>query len=327
MEPDKGEIMKVLIIGCGAVGLSLASALYKSDIDVELAARDQTAEAIRQNGIERRGILGHVVIPPGKIRVLEKIANAESGYDFIIISTKATGNADIAASLATRKKDILNDQGLIVLFQNGYGNELAFTDIFSSHRIYHASFAIGFKRPKPNISEATVITTPISIGSIFGEPAEACEKLVEAIAQGGIPCYLTNEIGKTLWAKLLYNCALNPLSAILGINYGGLIKSESSISIMKNIINEIFAVMQAAGYETFWPDAKSYQKEFFAKILPPTYGHRSSTLQDIERKIPTEIDSLNGAVVRMGKMFHIETPCNTVITQIIKSLEGLYDAP
>ena len=58
--------------------------------------------------------------------------------------------------------------------------------------------------------------------------------------------------------------------------------------------------MCASGHETFWKDADSYIKDFFDKILPPTYGHRSSTLQDIERKIPTEIDSMNGAVVTMG---------------------------
>lgn len=317
--------MKVLLIGCGAVGLSLASALYQSNVHVDLVARGKTAEAIRKSGLERCGILGHVSVPFNKIKVFESIEKAEGGYDFIINSAKTTGNNDIAKSLAGRKNDILSSNGIIVLFQNGYGNEQAFADIFDTHRIYHASFAIGFKRPEPNISEVTVITAPVSIGSLFGAPAEKCAELSDAILKGGIPCRLTAEIEKTLWAKMLYNCTLNPLSAILGTNYGGLIKSESSISLMKNIIDEIFAVMHAAGYETFWENAKSYKKVFFETILPPTYEHRSSTLQDIERRIPTEIDSLNGAVVMLGKRLNIDTPCNTVITQIIKSKESLYN--
>jgi len=318
--------MRVLIIGSGAVGLSLASALYKSGIDTDIIARGETAEAIRKNGIERCGVLGNISVPPDKIRVYEKIEAAQDGYDFIINSAKATGNADIAESLAVRKDSILSPEGLLVLFQNGYGNELKFTDIFDRRRIFNASFAIGFRRQKPYISEATVFRSPIAIGSLFGQSPAACEKLTEAIEQGGIPCRLTEEIGKTLWAKLLYNCALNPLSAILGTNYGGLIKSESSVSLMEGIIDEVFAVMRAGGYETFWESAEAYKREFFEKILPPTYEHRSSTLQDIERKIPTEIDSLNGAVVRMGEKFGIDTPCNEVITKIIKSMEDLYNA-
>ncbi len=316
--------MKVLIVGCGAVGLSLASALYTSKVEVDLVARGETAEAIMKNGIERCGLFGNVVIVPEKIRLFDKIENTQDSYDFIINSAKSTGNADIAKSLARRGGDILNSGGRIVLSQNGYGNELAFMSIFHKHQIYHASFAIGFRRPKRNISEVTVMTAPISIGSIFGEPAGACTELSDAINQGGIPCATTNEIDKTLWAKLLYNCTLNPLSAILGTNYGGLIKCEDSVSLMKEIISEIFAVMHASSHETFWKNAESYENDFFEKILPPTYRHLSSTLQDIKRKIPTEIDSLNGAVVKMGAQYNIDTPRNTVITQIIKSMEALY---
>ncbi len=316
--------MKVMLVGCGAVGLSLASALYRSEADVDLIARGETARAVRNFGIERRGILGQAVIRPEAIRIYDTIENAPGGYDYIAVSAKTTANADIAESLARRKEDILNAEGCIVLFQNGYGNEQAYIKTFNKHRIYHASFAIGFKRPEPHVSEATVITAPVSIGNIFGFPAEQCKSFSETIDRGGIPCGLTEEINKTLWAKLLYNCTLNPLSAILGTNYGGLLNSESAISLMEGIINEVFAVMRASGHETFWEDAEAYKKDFFDRIYPPTYGHRSSTLQDIERKIPTEIDSINGAVVRMGRQVGIATPRNMVITQIIKSMEDLY---
>jgi 2-dehydropantoate 2-reductase len=317
--------MKVLIIGCGAVGIATASALCNSDVETDLVARGTTAQSIRNNGIERYGLFGHVVVPANRLRVFNSVEEAGAGYDFVIISAKTTGNADIATGIAKRKTDILNSNGLIMLFQNGYGNEQVFKGIFDLQRIYHVSFAIGFQRPQPNISEVTVFSKPVSIGSIFGALAEAAANLADAIKNGGIPCEVTNEIGKTLWAKLLYNCALNPLSAILRVNYGGLAKSDSSIAIISNIIDEIFTVMHAAGCETFWKDSESYKKEFFEKILPPTYEHRSSTLQDIERKIPTEIDSLNGAVVRIGSEYHIETPYNKIIVQMIKSVESLYN--
>jgi 2-dehydropantoate 2-reductase len=93
---------------------------------------------------------------------------------------------------------------------------------------------------------------------------------------------------------------------------------------MNGIIEEVFAVMRASGHGTYWKNAEEYRKAFYEKILPPTYGHRSSTLQDIERKMPTEIDSLNGVIVRMGERFNVDTPRNRVITQIIKAVEALY---
>jgi 2-dehydropantoate 2-reductase len=112
---------------------------------------------------------------PEAIRIYDTIENTPGGYDYIVISVKTTANADIAESLAGREEDILSPEGCIVLFQNGYGNEQAYIKTFNKHLIYHASFAIGFKRPEPHVSEATVITAPVTIGNIFGFPAEKCK--------------------------------------------------------------------------------------------------------------------------------------------------------
>lgn len=314
--------MKVLIIGCGAVGISLATALYSSGADIRVVARGRTAQSIKENGLARCGGFGKVLIGPEKVRVYANAGEAGGDYDFIINSAKATGNADIAESL--RGKKPLGPGGIFVLCQNGLGNEEAFDGIFPKEQIYHASFAIGFRRPRPFESEVTVYSKPVTIGSLFGQPASACQSLADAIDKGGIPCGVSDEIGKTMWAKFLYNSALNPLSALLRTEYGGLVKSRSSVEIMGHIIDEIFAVMHAARCSTFWPDAKAYKKDFFENILPPTYAHRSSTLQDMERKIPTEIDSLNGAIVRMGERLAVETPYNRFITQMIKAAESLY---
>lgn len=318
--------MKALMIGCGSVGLALASALYQFKVETHLVARGKTADAIRENGIERCGILGRVVVPPDQVLVFETPEEAEGEYDFILNSAKTTGNADIARSLSKRKADMIKRDGILALFQNGFGNEQAFSEFLPPRQIYQVSLPIGFQRLTPHISEVTVITKPATMGRLSGEASEASGKLAAELTNGGIPCRVTNEFGKTLWAKMLYNCTLNPLSAILGTNYGGLIRSESSLSLMNKMIDEIFAVMHVAGYETFWKDADAYRQDFYQKILPPTYEHHSSTLQDLERKIPTEIDSLNGAVVRLGDQFHVDTPCNTVITQLIRTAESLYHA-
>lgn len=316
--------MKVLIIGAGAVGLALAASLYDSGVQVDLVARGETARSIREGGIIRCGIFRGVTVPAGAVRVFGSVPGAGSGYDYILVSSKTTGNTEIASGLQARRADILTPGGFVVLFQNGYGNERVFAGAVDAEKILHASFAIGFQRPRRNVSEVTVITKPALIGRLSGGAPEEAKPLTDAVTQGGIPCSLTDEIAKTMWAKLLYNCALNPISALLGTDYGGLVQCESSVALLGRVIDEIFSVMQAAGHSTFWKDAEAYKKDFFKNILPPTYRHHSSTLQDMERKIPTEIDSLNGAVVRLGNEYGVPTPCNETIVRMVKAAESIY---
>lgn len=321
--------MKTLLIGCGAVGLAIASALYSADgtSRTDLIARGRTLAALKDGGLSRRGIFPEIRIPAESVRAYENIAAIGAlpgdGYDYVLVSAKTTGNADIAAQLRARP-GLLAPDGKLVLFQNGFGNERAFGGFVEPARVFHASFAIGFCRPAPNVSEVTVFSRPFTFGSLFGADAGALAPLLAAMEKGGLPCRLSDDIAATLWEKMLYNCTLNPLSAILRVPYGGLVETESSVAIMNGIIDEIFAVMSAAGYRTRWGTADDYRRELYETILPPTYPHKSSTLQDMERGIKTEIDSLNGEVVRLGRAHGVPVSVNAVICDLVRSLEHLY---
>lgn len=314
--------MKALLIGAGAVGLGMAAALIDAGIQTDLVARGETLEAIRQNGITRKGIFKEVTIPAGSVTAFEAADESGEQYDYILVCSKTTGNAEIAQNLKNAGK--LKSDGCIVLFQNGFYNERAYFGCAEKNRIFSASFAIGFKRPEPSQSEVTVFSSPVNIGSLFGGNLEKVKPLAKALEAGGIPSVINDRIEKVLWAKMLYNCTLNPLSAVLGVNYGGLVQCDETIQIMNKIIEEIFAVIKAAGYTTFWQDAEEYKTAFYEKILPPTYSHRSSTLQDMERKIKTEIDSLTGVVVALGKENGVLTPYNEMLYRLVKTKESLY---
>jgi 2-dehydropantoate 2-reductase len=145
--------------------------------------------------------------------------------------------------------------------------------------------------------------------------------LCEAIASGDIPCQTTNEIAKDLWAKMLYNCALNPLGAILDVPYGVLAENQTTRTIMNGIVNEAFNVMTAAGYKTHWPTSEDFLEVFYNKLVPDTAEHKSSTLQDIMAKKRTEIDALNGAVIKLAEKYNINVPYNLVIYNLIKFVE------
>jgi 2-dehydropantoate 2-reductase len=243
------------------------------------------------------------------------------GYDYILICTKSHGSPAAAADLS-RRPDILAPAGKIVLFQNGWGNTEIFNEHFPRDQIYSARVITGFQMTANNVVDVTVHADSIHLGSLFGSDLSPMVPLAEAICRGGIPAEVVTDVGKDLWAKMLYNCALNPLGAIFGVPYGVLGEDASSRELMEEVIGETFSVMEASGYETHWPAPEEYIAVFYEKLLPPTAGHESSTLQDIRAGKPTEIDALSGAVVRLGEEAGVPTPTNWALYKMVKFMEG-----
>lgn len=139
----------------------------------------------------------------------------------------------------------------------------------------------------------------------------------------GIPSEISETLEQSLWAKMLYNTTLNPLGAILNMSYGQLMGSEHLISLMNHLIEETFAVMDAAGYKTFWKSATEYEEVLYKKLIPDTFAHRSSTLQGIEKHQRTEIDTLNGCILQLGKEHKVQTPTHAMIVEMIKDIEDI----
>ena len=120
---------------------------------------------------------------------------------------------------------------------------------------------------------------------------------------------------------MLYNCPLNALGALLEVPYGLLGEKESTREIMKGIVDEVFAVMCAMGYETHWKSAQEYLKEFYETLLPSTYEHESSMLQDLKSGKVTEIEAINGVVVNEGTNRNIAVPYNILVSNLVRFLQ------
>jgi 2-dehydropantoate 2-reductase len=311
--------MNILIYGGGAVGIGIATALIKSGCNVDIIARGKTVELLREHGIERRGIFGSFYFRPNSFGAYSSITEIEDKYyNYILTAVKSNDSESTEKDIRENLKGTFNK---IVLMQNGWGNFEIFSKQFESKKIFNARVITGFTRPELNVSEITVHADYIKIGSVSGESEESIRDLAEAIDRGGIPCITTSEIVKDLWAKMLYNCALNPVGAIFGVNYGGLENLEHSREIMKNIVDEIFDVMSAKGYKTYWDKSEEYLKFFYDKLLPPTREHFSSTLQDIRAGKRTEIEALNGQIVKLGEEAGVNVKVNRTIVQMIKFME------
>ena len=148
------------------------------------------------------------------------------------------------------------------------------------------------------------------------------QEIADMITASGINCELNENLDQYLWAKMLYNCTLNPLGAILDVTYGQLTENEYSKELMDRVIDEIFEVIKASPYTTLWDSADEYRQIFYSKLVPDTYNHYSSTHQDIKRKIKTEIDTLNGKVIELGEKYGVDVTTNKIIYNMIKAIES-----
>ena len=310
--------MNILVIGAGGVGIELATSVASQGSDISIYARGKTAKAIKENGIKRTGLFEHHTIKDVPVyETYEEIPKKH--FDYIFIASKTTANDDISENL-NRNRDILKDTTKIIIFQNGFGNDEPYLKYFTKKQVFCGRVITGASRPERYISEVT-IKTDILLGSLQGEDPECLREIADLISKSDISCEITTEIDRYLWAKMLYNCTLNPLGAILDKTYGQLTENPYTLEIMNNIIDEIFEVINASPYETLWQSSEEYKNIFYSKLVPDTYNHYSSTHQDIQKKIPTEIDSLNGKVIQLGEKYNIDVGTNKLIYNLIKAIE------
>lgn len=314
--------MNILIIGSGSVGIGIGCSLLSQNADISFLASEKTASKMKKNGIKRTGLFTNYSFSPSEFSVYETYSQIpKESFDYVIVASKTTANKDISKRL-NENRDILKDNFTIIICQNGFGNDKAYLKYFKASQVYCARISTGFTRPERNISEVTVYTEPILLGSLQGEDIRHLQPIADKITASGINCELTDELDKYLWAKMLYNCTLNPLGAILDVNYGKLTENEYSKDIMDNIIEEIFNVIDATPYTTLWDTADDYKNIFYSKLVPDTYNHYSSTHQDIKRKIKTEIDTLNGKVIELGEKYDVDVSTNRLIYKLIKAIES-----
>ena len=312
--------MNVLIYGGGAVGLGIAGFLLQAGADTDIIARKNTSDVCKKERLGISGIFGGYTAEASEFGCFTELSECMRTYTHILICTKSF-DSDSAAEDIFKNRKVLSDDGIIVLFQNGWGNAEKFREYFPEEKIYNARIITGFIRTRPNHVKVTVHADSVHIGSLFGCKSLPVKELSTCINKGGLPCITTDTIEKDLWAKMLYNCALNPLGAVLKVPYGKLGETEQTREIMEQIIIEIYSVMDKAGYSTYTGTAGEYIELFYNKLLPPTKEHESSMLQDLRAGKKTEIEGLCGAVINLAEKNDLEVPYNRIMHNLIKAME------
>jgi 2-dehydropantoate 2-reductase len=160
-------------------------------------------------------------------------------------------------------------------------------------------------------------------GELVIERTKASDNIARALIAAGVPTDISDNVRGALWAKVITNCAYNALSAITQLPYGRLLKGEGITAVMRDLVNECAAVANADDV-TIPGDVDAAVR----KIAETVPGQYSSTAQDLARGKRSEIDHLNGLILRRGEALGVATPTNRLLHAIVKLIESKYpDVP
>ena len=299
--------MRIAIVGCGAVGSLFAANLAQLD-DVEVWAFDASrphVDAINAHGLRLSGA-GDVV---GRVRATVDAAELPA-CDFGIVATKAmhTGAAIAATAHAFAG-------GCVATVQNGLGNE----ETIAAHveRVIRGTTFPAGKIVEPGHAQWDV-KGDTTLGPYGDTPYEEVERLAEACTRAGMPTAAVQDARGPQWRKVIFNASTNPIGALTGLTHGRVCERPDLRALVSGLVDEGKAVAAAQGIVL---DADPEALIDHAAKPEVAYDHKASMLQDVEARRPTEIDYLNGGIVRFGREHGVPTPLNDAIWALVKGVE------
>jgi 2-dehydropantoate 2-reductase len=299
-------------MGAGAIGRLLAGLLAKGDQDVVLITRrNAAAEEIQRRGI---WISDGRQAEEARIEATTRIDTLKE-RDVVLLTVKSYDTAAVANLISPH----LSVDGLLLTLQNGLGNVEAIRSAIPSFRLVAGSTTVGARL----LSDNTVLRSgdgETIIGEPQRQPSAQTKKLAAILSSSGLLTTTTSNLKKTLWRKALINAGINPVTALLKLTNGELLKSKEGWLFASKAVQEGLEVAKAErlGFQTDLVEEMRI-------VAAQTADNRSSMLEDVENHRRTEIDSINGAIVRFGREHSIRTPINEFLWESIKSLEQSWE--
>jgi len=306
----------VVVLGAGAMGSLFGGLLAEGGLDVTLVDPwPEHIARIRQEGLRMVGFGGDRYIP---IRATSSPAEIGSA-DIVFVQCKANFNAAAAASV---EHLFAPGSGTVAIsFQNGLGNEEELADHFGDDRVLGGLTAQGANIEAPGVVRNHA-ELPSYIGEMAGGVSERTTAIASVLSAAGLPTEPSENIRHDIWRKLMANIAISAVSGITGLNIGQIFNQHLADDVSYAALDEALAVANAAGVELSIAEAR----EILGKIAGPdgTPGNKSSLRVDIENQRPSEIDYINGAVVRLGKEHNVPVPVNETLVTLVHGLQAHY---
>ena len=294
--------LTVAVVGAGAVGCYYGFLLAKAGHAVTLIGRPALVEAVHRSGLILDRAAGTDVVPVQASTEGTGVA----GADLVLVCVKSGDTEAAGAMIAPH----LDPAATILSLQNGVDNAERLAAVLGRPvvpvAVYVATAMAGPGRVRHN-----------GRGDLIVGASPASGHIAAAFAAAGIPTTVSERAIDALWGKLILNCAYNALSALTQLPYGRLVQGDGVVASMTDVVRECVAVAGAAGVSVA-PDILDQVLSLSTTMA----DQRSSTAQDLARGRPSEIDHLNGYVVRTGTALGIATPANRMLHTLVKLAEA-----
>jgi 2-dehydropantoate 2-reductase len=301
----------IAVVGAGAVGSYFGGMLARAGAPVTLIGRAPHVEAINRDGLFIDSIHFKENVSVSASTELAAVRDAQ----LVLFSVKTVDTENVAKLLAP----YLAPETIVVSLQNGVDN-VERIDFAAGIQaipavVYIAVEMVGLGRVKHSGRGDVIVGDP----SPNHDASESdLAKIATTFMRADVPCRISENITAELWEKLIMNCAYNALSALSRSRYGRIARDSGTVEVMKRVVNEAAAVGNAAGVKLSAEKMFAAVLKLGAEAMPEAV---SSTAQDIARGKPTEIDSLNGFLVRRGAELVVPTPVNETLYSLVKLLE------
>ncbi|MEU7835730.1 MULTISPECIES: ketopantoate reductase family protein [unclassified Nonomuraea] len=301
--------MRVGVIGSGATGGYLAAKLAHAGISVTLVARGESYARIEHEGI--------VVNDPDGTRIVARPEQlikpggvATPAVDLVLFCVKSYDTNEAAAALTA----VAGDHARVLCLQNGVRNEEVLADLIGPARLLSGVLYIGARRTAPGVIDCT--SPPrIHLGDYVGQPSPDLDSILDVFRSANLDIAADDRIRAQKWQKFLFNCALNPLTALIQRPLGDILARPSGRHLYGSLLEEAIAVGRAHG-APIPSDAgdKVWEQGNRMNIL-------SSMAEDVAAGRPLEIDAFTGYVHELGDRHGVETPVSGVVLDMLKTLD------
>ena len=297
------QLLKIAVMGAGAVGCYYGGLLAKAGHAVVLIARPLHVAAITRHGLRLQTTTFDTHVP----LVATTDPAAVAWADVVLFCVKSADTEGAGALVRPH----LAANALVLCLQNGVDNADRLRGVLPDQAVAAAVVYVATEMAGPGHVQHH------GRGELVLEPSAYSGALAQAFIAAGVPAEISANVRGALWAKLILNCAYNAVSAITQLRYGQTVPGVGIQDLMRDVVAECLAVAKAEGVQV--PGDVDAAIRNIADTMRSQY---SSTAQDLARGKRTEIDHLNGLIVMRGTTLGVLTPANRVLWALVKLLES-----
>lgn len=306
--------MKIIIIGAGAMGGLYGAHLSKNNEVVMVDTCKEVVDTILEKGITVKELDGSIK------QYKENISACLSGQcdviaDLIIMFVKST----FLEQALEQNKKLFHEKAIVMSLQNGAGNDRKIEKFVPKEQII-----IGTSKNNA-MTEGYAIVRHTGNGDTTIGSNHHAQEILETVAKTLRDCdfatVISDDIQRIIWSKLFVNLSINTFTAITQTPIGYILKNEYAWNFAKRLIYEAVEVAEEDGTYFDRKEALAYMRQ----VCENSMDGYSSMYQDRKRKLRTEIDAINGAIVEQAKLYGVPVPYNSLIVDLVHAIEGAYD--